>query len=293
MDTQSLRVLELFEEISRIPRCSGNEDAAARWFEAWAAARGWKTERDRTGNLRIDVPATAGSERAPGVVIQGHLDMVCEKTPESGHDFTRDPIRVVRDGEWVPRRRDHPRGGQRRGARARGGGGRGPRPAAPPPGAPVHRRRGERPHRGEAAGPRFPHRPHPDQPGFRNRGRVHRRVRRRQGSGSAPRPAHEPMPGRLADAGAQGGGAARGAFRNRHPPPEGQRHQAARAHPERPARARRPATGDTHRRQPSQCHPTGGRRPDRLRPRTGGRGEAPDGRHSRSDSGPNTPPKPN
>lgn len=101
MDIHSLRVLELFEEISRIPRCSGNEEAAARWFEAWAAARGWKTERDRTGNLRIDVPATAGSERAPGVVIQGHLDMVCEKTPESGHDFTRDPIRVIRDGDWV------------------------------------------------------------------------------------------------------------------------------------------------------------------------------------------------
>ncbi len=101
MDLQSTRVLDLFEEISRIPRCSGNEDAVARWLEVRAAARGWKSERDRTGNLRIDVPATAGSERAPAVVIQGHLDMVCEKTPESRHDFTRDPIRVIRDGDWV------------------------------------------------------------------------------------------------------------------------------------------------------------------------------------------------
>jgi dipeptidase D len=101
MDEKTRRALELFEEISRIPRCSGNEEAVARWFQSWAAGNGWPAVRDRAGNLRIDVPATAGCERAPGVVIQGHLDMVCEKTPESAHDFSQDSIRVIRDGDWV------------------------------------------------------------------------------------------------------------------------------------------------------------------------------------------------
>lgn len=95
------RILELFEEISRIPRCSKNEEAVTRWFEGWAGSRGWPSQRDPAGNLRIAVPASPGGERAPAVVVQGHLDMVCEKTPESAHDFTRDPIRVRRDGDWL------------------------------------------------------------------------------------------------------------------------------------------------------------------------------------------------
>jgi dipeptidase D len=95
------RTLEIFEQISRIPRCSKNEEAVTRWFEAWAGSHGWLSMRDRAGNLLIHVPATAGGEHAPGVVIQGHLDMVCEKTPESPHDFSRDPIRLIREGNWI------------------------------------------------------------------------------------------------------------------------------------------------------------------------------------------------
>jgi dipeptidase D len=95
------RTLEIFEQISRIPRCSKNEEAVTRWFEAWAGSNGWPSMRDRAGNLLIHVPATAGGESAPGVVIQGHLDMVCEKTPESPHDFSRDPIRLIREGDWI------------------------------------------------------------------------------------------------------------------------------------------------------------------------------------------------
>ena len=95
------RTLEIFEQISRIPRCSKNEEAVTRWFEAWAGSHGWPSMRDRAGNLLIRVPATTGGERAPAVVIQGHLDMVCEKTPESPHDFSRDPIRLIREGDWI------------------------------------------------------------------------------------------------------------------------------------------------------------------------------------------------
>lgn len=94
-------VLRIFEEISRIPRCSGNEEQAARWFERRAAARGWASRRDAAGNLLIRVPASPGRERAPAVVLQAHLDMVCEKTPDSPHDFTRDPLRLVREGDWL------------------------------------------------------------------------------------------------------------------------------------------------------------------------------------------------
>ena len=101
MNAKTRRLLEIFEEISRIPRCSKNEEAIARWFDAWARAKNFASRRDRVGNRLITVPATPGAEAAPAVVIQGHLDMVCEKTPASTHDFTRDPIRIIHDGDWI------------------------------------------------------------------------------------------------------------------------------------------------------------------------------------------------
>lgn len=101
MQTSMQGVLDHFEQISRIPRCSKNEAAVARYFENWAGRRGWACRRDPAGNLLIPVPAAAGCERAPAVVLQGHLDMVCEKAPTSAHDFARDPIRIIRDGDWI------------------------------------------------------------------------------------------------------------------------------------------------------------------------------------------------
>ncbi len=101
MNAKTRRLLEIFEEINRIPRCSKNEEAIARWFDARARAKNFPSRRDRAGNLLITVPATPGGEAAPAVVIQGHLDMVCEKTPASTHDFTRDPIRILHDGDWI------------------------------------------------------------------------------------------------------------------------------------------------------------------------------------------------
>jgi dipeptidase D len=95
------RILELFEQISCIPRCSKNEEAVTQWFEAWAHRHSWRSRRDPAGNLLISVPASPGCEHAPAVVLQGHLDMVCEKSPESAHDFAADPIRVIRDGDWI------------------------------------------------------------------------------------------------------------------------------------------------------------------------------------------------
>jgi dipeptidase D len=101
MDENDRRLMALFEAISRIPRGSKNEEGITRWFEAWASGRGFRARRDASGNLLIAVPPAPGWERAPGVILQGHLDMVCEKTPASTHDFTRDPIRLIQEGDWV------------------------------------------------------------------------------------------------------------------------------------------------------------------------------------------------
>jgi dipeptidase D len=99
--TNRATVLANFEQISRIPRCSGNEEEIRSFLLAWAAAHGFASKTDPIGNLLVTIPATPGRESAPTVVLQSHLDMVCEKTPESRHDFSRDPLRLYTDGDWL------------------------------------------------------------------------------------------------------------------------------------------------------------------------------------------------
>jgi len=94
-------ILQVFEEISRIPRCSRNEGAICAWLMDWAKEHKFATKTDDVGNIVIKVPGSAGHEKAKPVVIQGHVDMVCEKTPDSTHDFSKDPIKLVFDGEWL------------------------------------------------------------------------------------------------------------------------------------------------------------------------------------------------
>lgn len=95
------KVLQIFEELSAVPRGSGRETKIARWLQERAEANGFLWKSDSARNLLIRVPATPGFEAAPIVVLQGHLDMVCEKTPDSTHDFTTDPIRCLVDGDWL------------------------------------------------------------------------------------------------------------------------------------------------------------------------------------------------
>ncbi len=95
------RALELFREISAIPRCSGNEENVRGWIASWASRRGFDTLADSCGNMLVKVPASTGYKSAPGVILQGHMDMVCEKTTESSHDFTKDPIPVLCEGDWI------------------------------------------------------------------------------------------------------------------------------------------------------------------------------------------------
>lgn len=95
------QILMAFEEISKIPRCSKHEEKIIEWLLQWAKNNDLAAKRDKVGNVLIEVPASPGYESAPVVVIQGHLDMVCEKTPDSPHDFCKDPITFVYDGDWL------------------------------------------------------------------------------------------------------------------------------------------------------------------------------------------------
>ena len=101
MDRITRKILDCLATINRIPRCSKNETLIADWLINWAKDQNLKVETDTPGNLCIKVPATAGYESNSGVIIQGHMDMVCEKTPESKHDFTKDAIPLVHRGDWV------------------------------------------------------------------------------------------------------------------------------------------------------------------------------------------------
>jgi dipeptidase D len=98
-DTQLL--WKYFMELSRIPRGSKAEAAASAWVAAQGRALGCEVAQDAVGNVLIRKPATPGREHAPTVALQAHVDMVCEQNEGTGHDFTRDPIRLVRDGDML------------------------------------------------------------------------------------------------------------------------------------------------------------------------------------------------
>ncbi len=96
-ETRSL--WEYFLELSRIPRGSHNEGAAAAWVADQARAQGCTVERDAVGNVIVRKAATRGREGRSTTCLQAHVDMVCEKNESSDHDFTKHPIYVWRDGD--------------------------------------------------------------------------------------------------------------------------------------------------------------------------------------------------
>jgi dipeptidase D len=95
------RILTIFSEISAVPRCSKHEERISTWLERWAKERGFAVFTDARRNVLIRVAGSAGKENADPVVLQAHMDMVCQKADSSRHDFSTDPIRLVRDGDWV------------------------------------------------------------------------------------------------------------------------------------------------------------------------------------------------
>ena len=92
-------VLHFFAEISKIPRCSGNEKTISDYLVSFARERNLEVEQDKSLNVIIKKPAFSGYENAPTVIIQGHMDMVCDKNKSKEHNFETDPIelRVVDD----------------------------------------------------------------------------------------------------------------------------------------------------------------------------------------------------
>lgn len=95
------QILSSFERVSAIPRGTRQEEKIRGWLIGWAQEHGLKYKVDSPGNLVIYVPPSHGMENSPTIILQGHLDMVCQKTPDSMHDFTRDSIRLIREGDWI------------------------------------------------------------------------------------------------------------------------------------------------------------------------------------------------
>jgi len=93
-----------FEEILEIPRPSKKEDKIREYLIRFAKSHKLKYKTDKAGNLLISKPAFKGMEKLKPVVLQSHLDMVCEKNSDVDHDFDRDPIHpVIKDG-WITAR---------------------------------------------------------------------------------------------------------------------------------------------------------------------------------------------
>ncbi|MCF8242065.1 MAG: aminoacyl-histidine dipeptidase [Melioribacteraceae bacterium] len=92
---------ESFYGITRVPRPSKKEEKIREHVIKWAEENNFNFREDQTGNIVIDVPATPGYENKPIIVLQGHLDMVCEKNKGTEHDFDNDPIEIMKEGDWI------------------------------------------------------------------------------------------------------------------------------------------------------------------------------------------------
>ncbi|CAK7009387.1 MAG: Cytosol non-specific dipeptidase [Tissierella sp.] len=95
------RVMYYFEEISKIPRCSYDEKRISDYLAKIGNDLGLEVIQDEALNIIIKKPASKGYENSPIVVLQGHMDMVGEKTEESNHDFSKDPIKLELDGDYI------------------------------------------------------------------------------------------------------------------------------------------------------------------------------------------------
>jgi dipeptidase D len=95
------RFWEHFERLTTIPRPSRHEEPVIEHVRSWAAEHGFELQQDAGRNLVIRVPATGGREAAPTLILQGHLDMVCERDPSSPNDPAEGRIALRRDGDWL------------------------------------------------------------------------------------------------------------------------------------------------------------------------------------------------
>ena len=94
-------VFRYFEEICQVPRPSKHEEKMVAFLKAFGEKHGLETKADEAGNVLMRKPATPGMENRKTVVLQSHVDMVCEKNNDVTHDFMKDPIETFIDGEWL------------------------------------------------------------------------------------------------------------------------------------------------------------------------------------------------
>ena len=90
-----------FDQITKVPRPSKKEEKIRTFLKEFAAQHNLPCKEDKTGNILISKPASAGMENSKPIVLQSHMDMVCEKNNDTVHDFENDPIQTYIDGEWV------------------------------------------------------------------------------------------------------------------------------------------------------------------------------------------------
>lgn len=93
-DVQPVEVFKYFEKLSQIPRGSGNEKEVSDYLVSFAKEHNLECVQDSALNVVIKKKATKGYENSPAVVMQGHMDMVCEKNIDTEHDFTKDPLKL-------------------------------------------------------------------------------------------------------------------------------------------------------------------------------------------------------
>jgi len=100
-DLKSVEVFKYFKEMNQIPRGSGNEKGISDWLLNFAKEHNLKAIQDEALNIIIKKPGTKGYEKSEVIIIQGHMDMVCEKNKESKHDFLKDPIEFIVEGDFL------------------------------------------------------------------------------------------------------------------------------------------------------------------------------------------------
>ena len=94
-------VWKYFAEIAKVPRCSKHEGAIVKYILDTARRLGLEAKADKFGNVVVRKPASPGREQVKSIALQGHLDMVCEKNNDTIHDFSKDPIDLVRKGNML------------------------------------------------------------------------------------------------------------------------------------------------------------------------------------------------
>ena len=100
-DLQPASVFHYFEELCKVPRPSKKEEKIRQYLVDFAAAHGLACKTDEAGNVLVSKAASAGMENRKKVILQSHMDMVCEKNGGVSHDFETDPIETYIDGEWL------------------------------------------------------------------------------------------------------------------------------------------------------------------------------------------------